>query len=410
MNNQSRKIIFISIFLVITALAAYFLWRIFTGQPLLNKNNEIEQINNASLPSSSPSGQVIPVRPNTNNNLPTDTGTASQDQPSTPSTGRDNKITSPNNFPILAATLDASGNTVQYYDPLENRFYQLDQNGNPKPLTDKLFYNVDKLSWSPDKSRAIIEYPDGSKNIYNFNDQSQVSLPKHWQEFQFSPSGEQIAFKSIGYETDNRWLSIMNADGSGAQNLEKLGANADKAVVNWSPNRQIVATFQDASDYNRQQIYFIGLNHENFKSLVVQGRGFQSKWSADGNQLLYSVYTDVNEYKPSLWISNASGDSIGQNNRPLEIETWAEKCSFVDDKTIYCAVPRSMSAGAGWLPYSSLDTPDDVYSIDLASGAKTLISSEGTYNMSDLIITKDGSTLYFTDNITGGLYKLALNN
>jgi hypothetical protein len=47
-----------------------------------------------------------------------------------------------------------------------------------------------------------------------------------------------------------------------------------------------------------------------------------------------------------------------------------------------------MSAGAGWLPYSSLDTPDDVYSIDLASGAKTLISSEGTYNMSDLIITK----------------------
>jgi hypothetical protein len=85
-------------------------------------------------------------------------------------------------------------------------------------------------------------------------------------------------------------------------------------IRQWLIGRQIVRLsrlFQDASDYNRQQIYFIGLNHENFKSLVVQGRGFQSKWSADGNQLLYSVYTDVNEYKPSLWISNASGDSIG---------------------------------------------------------------------------------------------------
>lgn len=407
MSDQKKKILFILGFFAVVITASLLLWRMFsnTQQKLPTDTQGTSTI--GVLPASGPGVPSQVSSPNDSNNLPGATesrpgvGTVTQ-------TDRDNKISSHNNFPIIDASLDSSGNSVQYYDPLEKKFYKLDENGEAVIMSDKIFHNVDKVAWAPDKNRAILEYPDGSKNIYNFVDQSQVSLPKHWQDFQFSPSGDQIAFKSVGYESENRWLSIMNADGTGAQNIEKLGDNVDKATVNWSPNRQIVATFQDGADYNRQEVFFIGLNHENFKSMIVEGRGFQSQWSSTGNELLYSVYSDFNGYKPSLWITNANGDNIGQNTKPLEINTWAQKCSFASDTLLYCAVPRSMSDGAGWIPPETLDTPDDVYAINLETGAKELVSSEGNYNMSNLIITKDEANIYFTDNKTGGLYKLPL--
>jgi hypothetical protein len=407
MSEQTKKILLISAFVLIAGGASYLLWLMFTDSTKFDKNPNEQVVVSGNLPASGPNTGIVPVTPGIDNNLPVDEAGETPESPTKPS-GRDNKISSPNNFPILDASLDSSGSTVQYYDPLDKKFYRLDDNGAPQAISDKPFYKVDKVSWSPDRNKAILEYPDGSKNIYNFSDQSQVSLPKHWQDFQFSPSGEQIAFKAIGYEPENRWLSIMNADGTGAQNIEKLGANADKATVNWSPNRQIVATFQDGADYNRQEVFFIGTNHENFKSMLVEGRGFQSKWSTTGNELLYSVYSDFNNYKPSLWITNANGDTIGQDTEPLQIDTWASKCSFASDKLLYCAVPRSLADGAGWLPPETLDTPDDVYAIDLETMAKSLVIAEGNYNMSNLIITKDGNTLYFTDNKTGGLYKLPL--
>jgi len=155
-------------------------------------------------------------------------------------------------------------------------------------------------------------------------------------------------------------------------------------------------------------VFFIGLNHENFKSMLVQGRGFSSQWSPSGNQMLYSVYSDFNDYKPSIWIADANGDNIGQNLQPLEIDTWSEKCSFASDTKLYCAVPRSLQPGSGWLPSSAVDTNDDLYMIDLETNGKTLISTEGSYNMKNLIITKDESSLYFTDQKTGGLYKVPL--
>ncbi len=408
-KDKLKKILMIVGFLAIVAVACFMLWRMFAS----NTKTEIVNPNATSsvgyLPSAGPNNGINPITPTEPSTLPNNGNDGQQTANNTGTqTPRDNKITSPNNFPILDATSDSSGNSVQYYDPLEKKFYRLDGNGQPVEMSSKVFHNVDKVSWSPDKNKAILEYPDGSKNIYNFSTDSQVSLPQHWQDFQFSPTGDQIAFKSIGQEADNRWLSIMNADGTQALNIEKLGANADKATVDWSPSRQIVATFQDGNDYNTKEVYFIGLNHENFKSMTVQGRGFESKWSTTGNTLLYSVYSDFNGYRPSLWVTNANGDTIGENTTPLAIETWSKKCVFASDSLIYCAVPRSMQDGDGWLPPETLSTPDDVYAINLDTGAKVLISAEGDYNMSNLILTADQQTIYFTDNKTGGLYKLPI--
>ena len=177
--------------------------------------------------------------------------------------------------------------------------------------------------------------------------------------------GRQIASKSIGLA---RKPLARTADPQGKSiNNRAAGRNADKVVVNWSPNKQIVATTAtgEPQGADKQEILFVGLQGENFKSIIVEGRGFESQWSGTGKKLLYSVYSARSDYKPELWIVNAEGDSIGTGRKMLNLNTWSEKCAFTDDRFIYCAVPTQMQTGAGFAPGLADTTNDKIYKLTL---------------------------------------------
>lgn len=323
-------------------------------------------------------------------------------------TARENKIQDLIEYTSANATLSGDGDTVQYYDQADNKFYKINTAGEPVALTDKQFYNVDNVTWSPDKNKAVLEYPDGNKIIYNFETNKQVSLPKHWESFDFSPTGQQIVFKSIGYDPADSWLGVVSDNGTSAKTIEKIGTNADYVISSWSPNNQTVAMYSEGINLDQKMVYFIGLNGENFKSMTVNGRGFIPLWSPAGSRLLYSVYSTNSDMKPMLWTAEAQGDTIGANLKAIELQTWASKCVFASETEAYCAVPASLPTGAGLSPESARDQGDSLYLVNLNSGQTTLIDNSNTYNMSDLILTANKKTLYFTDKITGKLLKLAL--
>ncbi|NTU99327.1 hypothetical protein HGA64_04995, partial [Candidatus Falkowbacteria bacterium] len=264
-------------------------------------------------------------------------------------------------------------------------------------------------TWSPNKNKAVLEYPDGANIIYDFDKQKQITLPSHWKDFSFSPSGDQIVFKSMGQDVDNRWLATVNEDGSQIKGVESLG-NKDATVYSeWSPNNQIVAMFTEGKDFNRQEVYFVGLNGENFKSTVVEGRGFEPKWSPQGSQLMYSVYSADTDMKPNLWVVDAQGDSIGNNRRNLNVNTWADKCNFSNGNTAYCAVPRSLDEGAGLFPELKDNTVDDLYQIDVTTGNKKRVAvPQGDYTINNIMISQDQKYLYFTDKGTNQIHKINL--
>jgi hypothetical protein len=314
-----------------------------------------------------------------------------------------------NKTPSLGATLSADGNSLQYYNPQDGKFYRISEDGKITPLVDKIFHQVQKITWSSNKEKAILEYPDGANIIYDFKTKKQITLPKHWQDFDFSPNGKKIAMKSIGLDPGNRWLAVTNADGTQVHALESLGNNADCVHVAWSPNNQIVAMFTEGIDFDRQNLYFVGLHNENFKSTVIEGRGFQGKWSPEGNKLLYSVYSSHTNQKPNLWIVDAQGDNIGRGRKNLKINTWANKCTYINNAEVYCAVPEELPEGAGMFPELAASTKDRLYKINTITGLKKLIAvPDGTYNMSNLVVSENGYYLYFTDKITKQIYKIKL--
>lgn len=319
--------------------------------------------------------------------------------------------------PALTATsavypaLSRDGQNLNYYNPTDGKFYRITADGQASQLSSQVFYNVRQATWSAAGDKAILEYPDNSKILYNFATQRQATLPKHWEGFSFAPQGDKIAAKSLGVAPENRWLITAEPDGSGAKLIEPLGDNADKVRVSWSPGGGVVAfsATGDALGFGRQQFIPLGQNQENYKPLVVEGLGFEPKWSTAGDKLLYSAFNQDSDYNPTLWLTKAQGEEMGAGRHRLNLATWARKCAFSDNETVLCAVPNKLERGLGFAPELAKEIPDTLYKIDLRTNLKTVLAlPEGDFSMENLVVTADQSVLYFTDNATGQLHKIQL--
>ncbi len=412
-----KKIFLIIGFLAIVIVAGYLLWRFFFQSASLSPNatstpGSINGLPSAGLGTGN-SGDLntgpggLPTTNNQGNIIPGQ-GAPNLNEPNPIAAGGLTKTEVLSKSPSLSPTLSQNGG-VQFYDKNDGKFYRIDASGNKTQLSDKVFHSVDTITWAPDKNKAILVYPDGSKILYNFNTQKQVTLPAHWKDFSFSPDSSQIISKSIGIDPDNRWLVVSNDDGSKSKTVEEIGTYDATIYPSWSPNNQIVAMYTEGVDFNRQEVFFIGLNGENFKSTIVEGRGFEPKWSTTGDRLLYSVYNSNDGLKPRLWVVDANSDTISQNRHSIDIQTWANKCTFASNSEVYCAVPENLETGAGLFPELADKTKDNLYKIDLETGSQKLIAvPNGSYNISQIVVGSDQNYLYFTDKFSGSIYKVKL--
>ncbi len=415
-----KKLFIVIGFFALVFIIGYFIWRLFfRAEPPAPPSSGTETPGIiGGLPSVGPGTGTI-IEPGGISTLPGTGGSTGLSGGQNPG---DNSLFTPNEIavggltettvvnrnPSLNITLDNSGQ-LQYYDRTDGKFYKLNADGTKTTLSDRVFHSVQSVVWAPNSDKAVIEYPDGNKIVYNFSTQKQVTLPAHWEDFSFSADGNKLVSKSISYNTADSWLIVSNADGSQATGIEKIGNNYDKVYSNWSPGNQIAALYTEGVDFNRQEVYFVGLNGENFKSTIIEGRGFEPQWSSEGSRLLYSVYNSADNYNPRLWVVDATSDTIGQNRRQLNIQTWANKCTFASDTEVYCAVPEELPKGAGLLPQLADESKDLLYKIDLATGAQKLIAiPNGYYNISQIAVPETQDYLYFTDKYSGSVYQIKL--
>lgn len=407
-----KIILLITGLLAITLIIGYFIY-LFFFRPVISPPAAPGTLTPATTtPGTLPTAQVGPgqvVVPGSEGNLQPEQGNAPQSLTSSVAQGGLTQTKVLNTLPSLGTTMGADGANLQFYNSEDGKFYSIDKNGQATLLSDQVFHDVDNVTWSPDKNKAILEYPDGANIVYDFNTDTQATLPNHWKDFAFSPDGGQIVMKSIGQDPDNRWLAVSNADGSQARPVAALGDKDDTVYPSWSPNKQSVAMYTEGVDLNRQDVYFVGLNSENFKSMTIEGRGFQYQWAPQGGQMLYSVYSTDSDMKPTLWIANAQGDTIGSGRKNLNIETWADKCAYAGATEIFCAVPDSLPEGAGLFPDLAKGTSDKLYQIDTRTGVRKLIAiPDASVSMSDLMLSDNGYYLYFIDNNTGNLEQIKL--
>lgn len=305
------------------------------------------------------------------------------------------------------------GNNVRYYDATQQRFVEKLNDGTSRLLAEDRFPQAEKVVWAKNGDKAVLEFPDGFNIIYDFNTGQQVTLPKEAEGFSFSPNSQQLAYKMQTNDFWQNWLRISSSDGERVVQTEHLGDNGRLVQVDWSPSNQVVAMYTKGDTFDTQKIYPLGQHQENLPSLRVAGRGFESEWDNTGDRLLYSVRNESTDHNPRLWITEARSDTMGENNVPLGIQTWAHKCTFTpNDERVVCAVPKELPVGSGLFPELAANVEEDFYSIDIFTGQSTFLATPAGippgFKATDLTISEDGSLLVFRDESTGGIYEMRL--
>src|SRR3990167_11495282 len=139
----------------------------------------LPNVNEAQIPTGNLNTKNISLPPITTTNKPDEIAS-----------GRATLVTDYQPTAIAETTVGPDG--LVYYDEASKKFLTFNNNQS-QPLSDQLFYNVDKVTWSADSQKAIIEYPDGTNIYYNFTNNSQVTLPKELEKFSVSQTGDSLA-------------------------------------------------------------------------------------------------------------------------------------------------------------------------------------------------------------------------
>lgn len=409
--DRLKKIGLVLLFVGVTAGLGYLLFRFFFGAPGVEPTDTGEEPVPAEPSDGLPSaGDFVPGEPGTDG-VPGLEGSEFIPPPPSLVAAGGRTVTeevTPNS--VLSAVLSPNGN-LTYYDEDEGRFYAIGPDGRPVLLTNRRFPAAENVVWSPGTDKAIIEFPDDVKVVYDFESETQTTLPSHWQDFSFTGDGESIAAKTLGLDPDNRWLITANVDGSNARLVEHLGENADKVTVKVSPNNSVLAFSETGNPvgFDTKEIILLGQNDENFKALRVEGFNFEPVWSPNGKNIIYSASAQADGYRPTLWFVSADGERIGENRTNLGINTWAEKCTFANDSVVYCAVPDALPAGIGLQPDLATGSGDTVFRIDLTNGSvKPVGKPEDSTEISHIVVSKDESTLFLRGAGSGRISEMRL--
>ncbi|HRY63427.1 MAG TPA: hypothetical protein P5267_02390 [Patescibacteria group bacterium] len=324
------------------------------------------------------------------------------------------KVNSLSEDRMIEVEKDVDG--FNYLSAEDNKFYRVAGRGGEKlSLSTEEFPFVDKVTWSPDGQKVILQYPDGATISYDFTTNKKVTLPTGTEDPSFDQNSDNIAYKYVGANEEDNWLVVSDINNNKATAIEPIGDKGDQVQVTWSPNNQVIALYRESIGLESEEIIFIGLNDENFQSLKVAGSNFSGIWSPSGDKILYHVISSSSNYNPVLWVTDAAGDNIGNNNFNLGLMTWSDKCTFGHDgRTVYCAVPVSLPEASGMYPDLLNDQPDVFYQINLTTGVSKMIAypvlSENLekFQAKKLFISDDDSKLYFWDNLSSKLYYVRL--
>lgn len=406
-----KKIGLVALFVLVVASVGFFLFRLFFAAPTDEPDTEVPIDVDLGLPDTGlPTAGEAP-------DLPDFAGTEGEEEfglpiaEATAVASGGPTITNELDLDLADAPVLSPSGVLAYYNKDEGKFYTIGPDGQPREMSSRVFPEVDTVTWAPTAEKAVLEFPDSSKVVFDFETQEQVTLPSHWEDFSFSNDGESFAAKSMSLDPENRWLITSDADGSNARLIEHLGNNADQVIVNVSPNSSVVALAEtgDPVGFDTREVILIGQNDENFKALRVEGFNFIPQWSPNGDNLIYSASSQSGDYRPTLWFVNAKGDTIGNNRTNLGVQTWADKCTFGNETVVYCAVPDRLPVGIGLQRDLAVGIPDTIFRIDLLTGRQTTVGkTESNTSITSLVVSQDQSKLTFIDEGTGRLSQINL--
>jgi hypothetical protein len=333
--------------------------------------------------------------------------------PSIPKNEPAKTITAISDEAVLAPWLDMATSKIKYYSKLTGKVYTIDLDGtNKKTVSDKNLPGLVGVTWSPDGSRVITRFTQGTSDsffYYDYNTGAGVQLKDNidnviWQ------SNNKIFYKYYDLRSGERTLNIADPDGTNWVKITNLGYKYlsiapiphTGLVSFWnSPDASLETDFESSSVLG-------GGNTPILKGYF----GADYLWNGDGSNILVSHLDQKNGSQMQLSIMNDRGGEF----KNLGISSFISKSVWSkDNKTIYFALPGPMPNNMT-LPNDYLagkfNTNDSFWKINILTGEKTNVlgasTSNGGVDATGLFLNADESMLFFVNRVDGKLYRISL--
>jgi Tol biopolymer transport system component len=221
----------------------------------------------------------------------------------------------------------------------------MNADGSGKQRLARIAWNFQAPVWSPDGQKLAFERRldptkykgqcgscDVEVYVMNADGSAQQNLTRNVAydgDPAWSPDGQKIAFvtnrdgKPGGQFAPESDIHVMNADGSGQQNLTRNPAGEGNPV--WSPDGQQIAFERVVG----------GVGNRNFEIYVMNADGSDQRrltsnpafdgspvWSPDGQRIAYTSDRDQRRYRDDVYVMNADGSGQKRLTRNPAQDSW----------------------------------------------------------------------------------------
>ncbi|MEK7598855.1 MAG: hypothetical protein AAB474_00150 [Patescibacteria group bacterium] len=260
--------------------------------------------------------------------------------------------------------------------------------------------------WSPDASRAILKYfVEGDVRIisaeFKATSTQAVVLPASLTSLAWAPDRDRIVYL-LPSENGSR---TVGADPDNTKQKEITGSPFQDWEISW-PEKNTLSYLSRPSGIALGFLFKYDLEKGIFEKVIGGVYGLEAGWSPDGQKIIYSAY-DAGGQKPKLFFYDVKNKIAGD----LETATLASKCVFAKTKkSVYCAADQNPPQALypdEWLR-GKVSFVDIFWEINLETGEKKIINSEGFFDINRIGISADDKFLYFSNKYDNSLWSLKL--
>lgn len=297
----------------------------------------------------------------------------------------------------------ADNKKILYFSPKSGQFMAADQSGSASmPLSSRIFNNITASFISAKKNEVIIVSNDRytrALSYFNWDTDSLKTLDVNVESPVWSPDYAKIAYLFANQQNSQQSVQIANPDGSGWRKVADV--NIQDARLSW-PHNSFLAIEEKPSSLYKGSLYILNIANRTLKTIVVNIPGLMARWSPDGAKVL------ISDSSGNLVVFNSEGKII---NAELTIRTLAWKCAFQNEKTLICASPKNISGFTlpdDWLK-NKIVFQDELIIINLETNeARILDTGAVNFDAKNLVVSSDGTLLYFFNKVDGKTYYLEL--
>lgn len=309
-------------------------------------------------------------------------------------------------FPVVSPTINAGEDKILFYKKDGGDLLSSDFTGqNQEKISNITILGMTEAIWSPKKDRAAVFYLDLDqetlKGFLHIGTGTASVLPLNVRSFSWSSTGNSLAYLI----QDGERFALITANSSGKNQKTEFRTPIQDAFINWVTASRV--SFHTAPSGLAEGYLFLWNRPTGaFERIAGPLNGLMPLWSPDGSRVLVSS-TDRRGANLKLTVLDAKGEELFE----AAVQTLPDKCVWATSEEIYCAVPRILPTNTVWPDdylRGEINTSDRLVILDLEREQMSEVFSEGSFDMTNLALTKAKDWIIWVDRKDGSLWSLKL--